>query len=278
VRPAAAIPALDVGPEQRERGALSPATLAEAEAAYRAHGLLTLHEAFDPAFIRGLEVAYATRFGGCSAEELDALGARVGDERWMLSLPFEAPFDQPEVYAPPLVMPLLRRLLGDALTLNSYCAVTSFPGAGPQHVHLDHPLLFPEDEQASLQIPPYAVTVVIPLLDLDAKNGGTKVWPGSHRGTPGLWKRLTQGTPLRLPAGSAFLMDYRLLHGGEANPGHLARPVLYVVYARPWFRDAYNFRSHPPVRLSPGAEARIPPELQGLFASALSAPPGRGGG
>ncbi|MCB9650411.1 MAG: phytanoyl-CoA dioxygenase family protein [Deltaproteobacteria bacterium] len=265
---------VQVAPDDLRRGRLGRAQLAEAEAAYRAHGLVTLHKAFDPAFIRRLEVAYAARFGGCSEDELARLGSRVGDERWMLSLPFEDPFDGPELYAPALLMPLLHRLLGEAVVLSSYCAVTSFPGAGPQHLHLDHPLLFPEDEQASLHLPPYATTVVIPLLDLDEKNGGTMVWPGSHRATPSFWKRVTRGTPLRLPAGSAFLMDYRLLHRGEANPGHLPRPVLYLVYARPWFRDAYNFRDHPPVRLSPEARARIPEAHQGLFAAALSAPSG----
>ena len=254
------------------RGRLGRAELGAAEARFHEHGLVALAGAFERSFIRGLEVAYVTRFGGCSEDELRALGARVGDERWMLSLPFEDPFDAEQLYASPLLMPLLHRLLGPAVVLSSYCAVTAFPSAAPQHVHRDHPLLFPEDEEASLRAPPYAVTVVIPLVDLDGTTGGTRVWPGSHRATPSLWKRMTRAVPVRVPAGSAYLMDYRLLHGGEPNQGHLQRPVLYLAYARPWFRDAYNFKDHPPVRLDPAALARVPQAHRGLFTTGVSAP------
>jgi hypothetical protein len=39
-----------------------------------------------------------------------------------------------------------------------------------------------------------------------------------------------------------LLIDYRLQHGGTANHAKQARPLLYLVYSRPWFRDHRNFK------------------------------------
>jgi hypothetical protein len=37
------------------------------------------------------------------------------------------------------------------------------------------------------------------------------------------------------------VFDYRLLHAGRANHSAADRPVLYYVYAKPWFVDPHNF-------------------------------------
>jgi ectoine hydroxylase-related dioxygenase (phytanoyl-CoA dioxygenase family) len=44
-----------------------------------------------------------------------------------------------------------------------------------------------------------------------------------------------------LAAGDAILFDYRLWHAGGANRTEERRPILYHIYARPWFDDTFNF-------------------------------------
>ena len=42
-------------------------------------------------------------------------------------------------------------------------------------------------------------------------------------------------------AGDAILFDYRLFHAGGANHSTERRPILYLIYARSWFDDTFNF-------------------------------------
>jgi len=258
-------PTVTFSDKERAKGKPTRAHLAAARQAFLDDGFAQLEGALERALVLELRRAYYDRFGGCSEEELAGLGSKVGHERWMLSLPLEAPFDDPGLLAPALVHPLLTRLLGPDFMLHSLSAVTSFPGAEHQHVHLDHELLFPEDEDASFDIPPYAVTAVVPLANLDARLGGTSVWPASHKARPPLLDRLRRPVPLRPQLGSLYLMDYRLMHGGEPNVSAVPRPVLYLVYTRPWFKDACNFNRHPPLRADADLLARLPKRLHHLF-------------
>lgn len=263
------MPLPDLGPtftdKELKSGKPNRRRLAEAQAYFQDFGLAVLHNALPKDLVLELRSAYFERYAGLSEEELKGLGSRVGHERWMISLPFESPFDRPELYAPGLLYPLLTRLLGADLVLNSYSAVTSFPGAEHQHVHRDHELLFPEDEEASFSSPAYAVTVAIPLVDLDETTGGTSVWPRSHAGSMSVLSRIKRPVPVRPQMGSVYVMDYRLLHGGEPNLGQVPRPILYLVYARPWFKDACNFNNHPPLRADADALDRLPDHLRHLF-------------
>ncbi len=239
--------------------------ISEAQAYFQDFGLTMLHNALPRDLVVELKRAYFEHYGGLSEDELRGMGSRVGHERWMLSLPFQAPFDRPDLYAPKLVYPLIQRLLGDDFVLQSYSAVTAFPGAEHQHVHRDHELLYPEDEPASFSAPAYAVTVAIPLIDLDETCGGTSVWPKTHAGSLSLMTRMKKPVPVRPQMGSVYVMDYRLLHGGEPNTGHVPRPILYLVYARPWFKDACNFNAHPPLRAGDSAFEDVPQPLRHLF-------------
>ena len=44
--------------------------------------------------------------------------------------------------------------------------------------------------------------------------------------------------PLR--RGDCIVLDYRTLHAGLPNRSNRARPIVYMVYARPWFFDHAN--------------------------------------
>lgn len=68
------------------------------------------------------------------------------------------------------------------------------------------------------------------------------------------------------PRGSCLLMDYRLTHQGRANRSDQVRPILTMIYHRPWFRDIVNYGKQDPVRMSEEAFAQVPGKFQSLFA------------
>jgi hypothetical protein len=185
---------------------------------------------------------------------------RVGDERVMLSVKLQGPFLTPEVYGNPLLLTVLRQLLGADLVIDSFTCVLAMPGAADQEVHRDHESLFPAQPDVAAHLPPYAVTVVTPLVDLTPETGTTRVFPGTHRGGDAQRSELPY-----LDRGECFLFDYRLQHHGTANTSDRARPVLYVSYARPWFTDLSNFRRQPRINIDPEDLRRIPSEQWPLF-------------
>ena len=66
--------------------------------------------------------------------------------------------------------------------------------------------------------------------------------------------------------GDVYLMDYRVIHGGMANLSDQPRPILYLVYGRRWFRDAYNFSEQPAIEFAPGEFKKVPKTHRALFA------------
>ena len=129
-------------------------------------------------------------------------------------------------------------------------------------------------------IPPYAVTMVVPLVDIDEQTGTTAIWEGSHKKSDDqnsedrfrLLSRLMQEPDYSMAArplprqGDVYLMDYRVIHGGLANRSQIDRPILYVVYSRPWFRDGFNFGKQPSVSISSKQLKKVPKKFRGLFA------------
>lgn len=223
------------------------------------HGCLALEAAFPPTL---LARCLAHHQAGLACEP--GAWPEVGEGRTMLPLRVGGPFNAPELYAQPLLMRLLDRLLGPDFLIGSMTMVLARPGATAQHLHADHPPLFDGAPQAA-SLPPYAVTVLIPLVDTDAVVGGTELLKGSHRVDDG---EGIAGVSRPLALGGCLLFDYRLLHRGLPNRADRERPVLSIVYQRAWFRDAVNFREVPPLRMSVEALMGVPASLSGLFRQA----------
>lgn len=244
----------------------------EAREALFGSGLVILRQAVDAHALAMAREAIVEGLCGLDAEEARRQGVRVGAGRYMVTLSLEPPFDRPEIFASPPLLAVARATLGVDVTINSLTAVIALPGAEAQRPHVDHAMLFPSDESASMAAPPYALTAIIPLLDLDDSTGSTEVWPrGPLMATPDLWtKKLAGSTVLPLGLGDAALMDYRVCHGGTPNPGLVPRPILYIVYSRPWFRDAENFSEIPPLRVTAQHLANMSVQYRPLFASAAS--------
>ena len=148
-------------------------------------------------------------------------------------------------------MPFCRSVLGpDAVTLLIGC-LWAEPGAERGTWHSEGAHLF-QSAQVGFALPPHAVTVSVPLVDVrPGGNGAPQFVPGSHwhpyhhwGQKPGKGKGLGGGhhkgeaiVELNMEAGSAVLADYRLHSRSAANVGDQPRCILYALVARPWFRD-----------------------------------------
>ncbi len=122
-------------------------------------------------------------------------------------------------------------------------------------------------------LPAYCVTLVLPLVDMNATNGTTAFYPGFRAEDD--WKKEEILRP-DVPVGSALLFDARIWHFGTENRSAATRPVLYNNYQRPWFRDAMNFWRQVPISLSDEEYARIPEAFLDLLA--WTREPNRDGG
>lgn len=142
-------------------------------------------------------------------------------------------------------------LLGDAFVYEAFGMLWVDPGAPPQRSHRDGGLLFPESGVDRI-LPPSAITVAIPLVDVDAEWAPTGVAPGSHRLEPGSSAR--ELVPLELERGSVAIWDFRVLHAGLANKTDRARPALYFTVCRPFWVDHMNFRKNARAKLVGDAE------------------------
>lgn len=145
-----------------------------------------------------------------------------------------------------------------------------------QKWHADGGHLFSEGQlPVGLTLPPHCINVFYPLVDLTENNGPTEFRIGSHRRkgkdattNDGSTKGGIVEFPLLCPAGGAVIFDYRIQHRGRANlvvpdpsssstnntktgvgaakgpaTTENARPVLYLAYAKTYFKDHGNTRS-----------------------------------
>lgn len=206
--------------------------------------------------------------------------------RYAAVLPFAGPFLERGFYANPKVLRVMAALLGSQHCIGSLEAVIALPGAGAQHQHIDGPLRFDQvvgGRKAGYQgdlsrLPPYAVTLCVPLCDLSEDNGPTAIWPGSQRAAlrarpPGA-ARVARDYPVERmagPFGRTFLFDYRVFHGGTPNFSREPRPVLMFVFTRSWFRDPNLTEVAPCVVIGARDLRRVPARHRPLFLLAPAA-------
>lgn len=213
---------------------------------YAERGCLVIERMFDPALIDAARAEYQAQYDRFDPANLP-LHMNVGEGRLHLPLTLRGALLDPGLYAHPLLLMILSSLLRTPFVIDNFTCVTALPGAGEQKIHRDHAPIFHERGTLAANLPPYAITVAIPLIDLDEETGTTKLFPGSMAedgGADGSPPSFTEETCPYVPRGGCFMMDYRLWHRGMANRSDRDRPILYVVYAREWFTDIVNFKKH----------------------------------
>jgi hypothetical protein len=237
-------------------GALPAPIAAHAAQRFTEAGVLVVKDLLPAVRISTLHDAYTARCGDITHRSTGDHIKEVGDKRLMISLAISGAFAAPDVFANPVALSVAGALLGDDFILGSYVAVTSMPGAKAQRLHADQEGLF-GDIALDASVPPYSITLVIPLVGLNEVTGSTRFFPGSHRDPAGAempggtaQDGTTQGGPADgitpdLEPGDAILFDSRISHGGMANQSGASRPIIYCTYHRAWYRDVSNFRDMP---------------------------------
>ena len=177
------------------------------------------------------------------AAEQCTVATRVGNGRYIFNLPLRGPLSDSELFANPKILDVLKSelVLGPDFVIEAFGLVNSFPGAKPQHPHRDGLTLF--GGPLVRLLPTHAVTVAIPLVDMDDRNGMTAFWPNSHRHeevnpSDDMWS----AQPVRI--GSCGIWDFRTYHRGLANRSRNTRPLIFITYARSWFRDVPNYKKN----------------------------------
>jgi hypothetical protein len=247
-----------------------PETPLGADDLARAAGLLTrlgfvqIDRVLRPDVANTLHEAFVSRYANTIASgRPDTIP--IADGRYMTAVAIADEFNDPRLYANACVLAVVRAVLGRTARLASFGSVTAMPFAQAQPLHRDHPPLFPESALSSL-LPCHALTVIFPLVDVAAASGSTAVWLGTHRDAADVddLREDAAFVPSAAP-GSVYMMDYRLAHRGLANPLDRVRPIMTLVYARPWFSDSVSFDRVPMLRLPADVRAAMPEAYQSLF-------------
>ena len=272
-----------LSPQVLASGQLDESSAEDAAQLFRVHGTLMLRNALNRDLVSSMRRSFLEECASRDPEVITKESLLVGDKRLMITVPISGPFNDPRVYASPLFLPIVKQVLGDDCVLQSFGGVCAFPGSEIQHVHRDHPNLFPEEIDFNAFLPPFALHVVIPLVDLNEECGTTALWEGSHRLMPRqrelqkTREELDEGDPLEgatLPyprTGDCYFMDFRLRHRGTPNTSKYPRPILYMVFSRKWFQDFENFTVQRRLQIDQSNLDKIPEEHRGLFQNARPA-------
>ena len=251
-----------------------------AEAAYRAlqeYGCVLLRGVFDASSIDVVQREYVDRYGQFDLDQMAEQAEQpapnpvfcVGERRYEITPSMAGTFGDPQLFADPLLLGVLQPLLGETLRLSGLTLVVSYPGAELQHTHRDHPPLF-DDPGLALSLPPYAINVAVPLIDVDHETGPTGIWLGSHHWADERMAVPESMTVVPFQRGDCILLDYRTLHAGVPNRGRLVRPILYMVYARTWFFDEINHPMRPSLGMSIEQYLAQPEAVQPLLLRVLA--------
>jgi hypothetical protein len=191
--------------------------------------------------------AWRAAFAPLLERHIEREGHRLnrGPGRFYVTLPFTAPFADPEVYEDDDVLGVVGGLVGDDAVLVQLATDTPLRGSEYQDVHRDAPPLFPEWGR---ETPPFQLAVNFPLVDVTEENGPFEVARATHMLSKeeGL-RRLEEGgarlEPQLMSAGDVMIRDVRGLHRGTPNRTGEPRPMVVVGYSRRWlFRPEVSIR------------------------------------
>lgn len=266
-----------ISENERLEGCLSSINAERAYQALAEHGCVLLRGVFDSASIDVLYREFVDQYGAYDGEQMAAQAEQpapnpvywVGERRYEITPHMSGAFGDPRLFADPLLRGFLQPLLGEAMRLSGLTLVVSYPGAEQQHTHRDHPPLF-DDPHLALTLPTYAINVAVPLIDVDDELGPTGIWLGSHRWSDERMTETEAMTVVPFQRGDCVLLDYRTLHAGVANRGRIARPIVYMVYARTWFFDEINHRMRPSLGMTLEEYEALPEAVRPLVMRVFS--------
>lgn len=134
----------------------------------------------------------------------------------------------------PLILDIVRTVLGphcDQVQLNLTQAIEIEPGGDAQPPHRDQDM-WPEHSVGT----EYLVNVMWPFTRYTAENGGTLIWPGSHRRQNQIVLPEDEAIVACLMPGDVLLFLGSTLHAGGANRTRASRRGMIISYSLGWLK------------------------------------------
>ena len=159
-----------------------------------------------------------------------------GKERYYVTLPFDEPFADEEIFADPDILQIVENLVGQDFTMVQLATDTPLKGSEYQEIHRDAPPLFPEWGR---ETPPFQLAVNFALTDVTPENGPFETTRGTHlmnkdEGMRGIESGEIVIEPLLMKLGDVMIRDVRGLHRGTPNRTGEPRPMCVIGYSRRW--------------------------------------------
>lgn len=254
----------DMTPSEQE------AWVQDAAACMRRNGGIVMRDAIPRPVLDAILADFRVRHDVHMAPGQKKLFRRFQSDPLRAQVPIavDGPAANPAFFAPSAVTALARRLMGEDLIIGEMGVVISHAGAGPQEIHRDSNFLFGGLDM-EIDLPPYAMTLLIPLQDVPEGMGPTEFWPGSHVNRDEAAATAVPPQRAAVTVGSVVLIDARVFHRGGANVTGPVRAVAYFSYHRSWYAEHSGYEDKPQVRVTPAMLQRLPQAYRPLFAWAL---------
>ena len=228
---------------------------AEVAKQFREAGAVHLKGCFPRALIEEAAAEFAAGQERHQKEIEAGAALRVGDRRHMVTLDTDGVFGRPEILASERLMSIFDHLLGSRFILGSATAVVSHPGGRPQRWHRDNFALF--EEAKTMGFPPILISAIVPLVPINNIVGSTQIAIGSNQDRD-LDETICPLVEPQTELGDCYLMDSSLIHRGMPNQSDTPRPIVALVYQRPWYVDVENFGRQERIRMSETVAKRLP--------------------
>lgn len=259
-----AAPSIRLSDEEREANTVDSENLDYALRMFHEHGYVVVENLFPKALVTTVSDEFFKRYNSYFEDRLYPDNLILGDKRRMVSVALEGVLNSPRLYGSTMVVEMMKRLLGEDYVMGGYNAVVSLPGARDKGLHKDYTPLFESDPVEHHVTPPFAISVLFPLIELTEAHGVTSMRKGTHLLPEEMPFDAPEQKPL-LKLGDAIIFDYRVAHDGLANHSDTVRPLLSMIFHRVWFRDALNYVHQKAVMIEPEEYQRVPEHLQHLF-------------
>lgn len=139
------------------------------------------------------------------------------------------------------ILPLIKKISPTIDFRYYWGAIPSLAGSGPTDMHRDvYPFLNTSlDNDLSdidIHLPPYYMTVFIPLVDITVENGPTEFIKCSFREKEVDEANAPIYAPLLNP-GDVIIFDGRTLHRGTPNRTDKEKLIAYITFVANWYHD-----------------------------------------
>jgi hypothetical protein len=233
-------------PEEMAAGRYSAEKVALARKALLEDGIVILHDVADVSHLSAIRERMLEDVARILTREDVPFNFNSGNLQQ--DPPPFAPYLFRDVLLNDLVIQVTHSVLGNGLYNAFYSGNTALArSTSRQPVHADLGHLWPDMEHAT---PGYGYVVNFPLVDMDASNGSTEMWPGTHLDTSCAFQdvdikiseekleaRRSVVPPVQptVKLGSAVIRDIRMWHAGMPNPSDGHRPMIAMIHWVSWW-------------------------------------------